>query len=165
MLTAGGMFLLSAVMNHIAGTRLSHYADQIAGHSGLGRLWIGVVVLAGATCLSEVFTAVNAVLIDAPNIADGDLFGSNAFNMAILLMADLAYGKGPLLTAVAPSHSVRALVSFMVMSVGMMGIIYRAEKHFMLIEPDSVLLIVGDGLGMWFSASSGGDGYEIRQRE
>ncbi len=39
------------------------------------------------------------------------------------------------------------------MSVGMMGIIYRAEKHFMLIEPDSVLLIVGDGLGMWFSAS------------
>ncbi len=107
----------------------------------------------GATCLSEVFTAVNAVLIDAPNIADGDLFGSNAFNMAILLMADLANGKGPLLTAVAPSHSVRALVSFMVMSVGMMGIIYRAEKHFMLIEPDSVLLIVGDGLGMWFSAS------------
>ncbi|MDO9116545.1 MAG: hypothetical protein Q7U39_01190 [Nitrospira sp.] len=161
MLTVGGMFLLSAVMNHIAGTRLSHYADQIAGHSGLGRLWIGVVVLAGATCLSEVFTAVNDVLIDAPNIADGDLFGSNAFNMAILLMADLAYGKGPLLAAVDPTHAITAFVSISLMSVGMMGIVYRAEKRFMLIEPDSVLMIVGYGLGMRFTASTGGDGYEI----
>jgi cation:H+ antiporter len=29
------------------------------------------------------------------------------------------------------------------MNVGLMGIIYRAEKRFMLIEPDGLLMIVG----------------------
>lgn len=140
---------------------MSHYGDRIAEHTGLGRRWIGVVLLAGAISLLEVFTAVSAVLLTAPNIAVGDLFEGNTFNLAILLPADLAYRTGLLLAAVAPSRSVRALVSFMLMSVGMMGIIYRAEKRALLIEPDSVLMIVGDGLGMRFSASSGGDGYEI----
>jgi len=98
-----------AVVIMMAGTKLSHYGDRIAEHVGLGRLWIGVVLLAGATCLPEVFTAVNAVLIDASNIAIGDLFGSNAFNTAILLPAGLAYRKAPLLAAVAPSHAVTAL--------------------------------------------------------
>ena len=30
-----------------------------------------------------------------------------------------------------------------------MGIVYRAEKRFFLIKPDSLLIIVGYGLGMW----------------
>lgn len=35
------------------------------------------------------------------------------------------------------------------MNVGLMGIIYRAEKRFMLIEPDSLLMIVAYVLGLW----------------
>ncbi|OQW64636.1 MAG: hypothetical protein BVN29_12555 [Nitrospira sp. ST-bin5] len=128
MLTAGGMLPLSAVMILIAGTGLSHYGDWIAEHTGLSRLWSGVVLLTGATCLPEVFTAGNAVLIDAPNMAVGDLFEGNAFNLAILLPAGLVDRKPPLLEAVAPSHAVRALVSFLLMSVGMTGIIYRGKS-------------------------------------
>lgn len=60
-----------------------------------------------------------------------------------------------------PAHAVTAFVSILLMSVGLMGIVYRAEKRFMLIEPDSVLMIVGYGLGLRFTASTGGDGYEI----
>ncbi len=42
------------------------------------------------------------------------------------------------------------------MSVGIMGIIYRAEKHCMLIEPDSLLMIVSYVLGMWLLFRIGG---------
>ena len=42
------------------------------------------------------------------------------------------------------------------MSVGVMGIIYRAEKRFVLIEPDSLLMIVGYVLGMWLLFQIGG---------
>ncbi len=73
------------------------------------------------------------------DLAVGTLFGNNAFNMAILLLADMAYGKGPLLAEVEPTHAVTAFVSILLMSVGVMGIIYRAEKRYILIEPDSLL--------------------------
>ncbi|MDE3224050.1 MAG: sodium:calcium antiporter, partial [Nitrospirota bacterium] len=85
------MFVLSATVIVVAGTKLSQYGDLIAEHSGLGRLWIGVVLLAGATSLPESFTAVSAVLIDAPNIAVGDLFGAGLTNMLTLALIDLAY--------------------------------------------------------------------------
>jgi cation:H+ antiporter len=41
------------------------------------------------------------------------------------------------------------------MSVGNMGLIYRAEKRFLLIEPDSALMILGYvlGMGLIFSIS------------
>ena len=42
------------------------------------------------------------------------------------------------------------------MHVGLMDIIYRAEKRFLLIEPDGFLMIVGDGLGVWVLFQVGG---------
>jgi cation:H+ antiporter len=35
------------------------------------------------------------------------------------------------------------------MNIGLMGIIYRAERRFMLIEPDSLLMIIAYVLGLW----------------
>lgn len=35
------------------------------------------------------------------------------------------------------------------MNIGLMGIIYRAERRFMLIEPDSLLMIIVYILGLW----------------
>ncbi|UVT15382.1 MAG: hypothetical protein H8K04_16440 [Nitrospira sp.] len=143
-----GDFFLKRTPHHRCG-KLSRYGDRIAEHSGLGRLWIGVVLLAGATSLPELVTMFAAVRLGAFDLAVGNLFGSNAFNMAILLLADVAYQKGPLLAAVESTHAVTAFVSILLMSVGVMGMIYRAEKRFMLIEPDSLLMIVGYVLGMW----------------
>jgi cation:H+ antiporter len=75
--------------------------------------------------------------------------------MAILFIADMVYWKGPLLAAVEPAHAVTALVGIVLMSVGSMGLIYRAEKRFLLIEPDSALMILGYvlGMGLIFSIS------------
>ncbi len=45
------IFLLSAAVIVYAGTKLSRYGDEMAKLTGLGGLWIGVVVMAGATSL------------------------------------------------------------------------------------------------------------------
>lgn len=50
------LFVVSAVVIVVAGTKLARYADQIAELSGLGRLWIGVVLVAGATSLPPFFS-------------------------------------------------------------------------------------------------------------
>lgn len=56
------VFLASAVVIVVAGTKLSRYGDRIAKLTKLGGLWIGVILMAGATSLPEVFTTVSAGL-------------------------------------------------------------------------------------------------------
>jgi cation:H+ antiporter len=60
-----------------AGTALARYADAIAEATGIGRVWIGAVLLAGATSLPELTTDIAAVTMGATDLAVGDLFGSS----------------------------------------------------------------------------------------
>ena len=71
-------------------------------------MWIGVVLMAAATSLPEVFTDVSAALMNAPDLAAGDLYGSNMANMLILGIIDLMHrqkrvcSRRPLNTRSAP---------------------------------------------------------------
>jgi len=68
-----------------SGTRLSLYGDVIAEKSGLGRTWIGVILMASVTSLPELVTGISSVAIyNLPNIAAGDVLGSCMFNLLIL---------------------------------------------------------------------------------
>jgi len=91
MLMSWALFLVSAAVIVGAGTMLARYADRIAELSGLGRLWIGVVLVAGATSLPEVIIDVSAARLGAPDLAVGDLFGSNMANMLIWGLIDMIH--------------------------------------------------------------------------
>lgn len=140
----------------VAAPLLAESAKEIAETTGISTTFIGTSLVAITTSLPELVTTFAALRLDAFDLAVRNLFGSNAFNIAVLFLTDVAYGKGPLLAAVASTHVVTAFVSMLLMSVGVMGIIYRAEKRFVLIEPDSVLMIVGYALGMWLLFRIGG---------
>jgi cation:H+ antiporter len=58
---------------------------------------------------------------------------------------------------VSVTHTVAALTGIWLMSIGLMGIIYRAEKHFLFIEPDSTLMVLSYALGMWALFRLGGE--------
>jgi cation:H+ antiporter len=86
------LFLVSAVVLVLAGIRLARHADVIAAASGLGGVWIGAVLLAGATSLPELSTDLAAVRLGAPDLAAGDLFGSSMANMLILAIVSMVPG-------------------------------------------------------------------------
>ena len=132
----------------IAAPLLADSALGIAVETGISSTFIGTSLVAIVTSLPEMVTTFAAVRLGAFDLAVGNLFGSNAFNMAILFVADLAYWNGPLLAAVDSTHAVTAFVSILLMTVGIMGIMYRAEKRFLFVEPDSALMIAGYLLGM-----------------
>jgi cation:H+ antiporter len=152
---AGAKFGVATLGILIAAPLLANSAAEIAERTGISSTFIGTSLVAIVTSLPEMVTAFAAVRLGAFDLAVGNLFGSNAFNMGILLIADLAYRKGPLLATVNHIHAVTAFISIVLMSVGMMGIIYRAEKRFFFIEPDSALMIVGYLLGMGLIFSLG----------
>jgi len=91
-------FAICLVVIVVAGTKLSKYGDLIAHKTGLGRVWIGVVLLATITSLPELATGISSVtLIGKPDLTLGDLFGSNLINLAIIALIDVFYTRGPVL--------------------------------------------------------------------
>jgi cation:H+ antiporter len=128
---------------------LAEAANEIAQLTGVSTTFIGTSLVAITTSLPELVTSISAVRLGAFDLAVGNLFGSNAFNMAAFAFVDVAYRSGPLLNAVSDAHAMTALWSILLMNIGLMGIIYRVEQRYLLIEPDSFLIILGYCLGLW----------------
>jgi cation:H+ antiporter len=77
----------------------------IAVRTRLGGMFVGVLLMAGATSLPEVLTAISSINQGVPNLAAGNLFGSNMFNMFLLAVLDLVHRKERLLRKAALKHA------------------------------------------------------------
>jgi cation:H+ antiporter len=102
-------FLVCAVLIITAATFLSRYGDVLAEKTGLGRAWVGAILLAGVTSLPELVSGVSAVAwLDAPNLAIGAILGSCLFNLALIALMDLAYQPGSILARAQEGHILSA---------------------------------------------------------
>jgi cation:H+ antiporter len=146
---AGIGFAAATLALLAAAPLLARSSRDIAESTGISEMFIGTSLVAITTSLPELVTSLAAVRLGAFDLAVGNLFGSNAFNMAAFLFADLAYREGAVLSAVSPAHALTALWSMLLMNIGLMGIIYRVEKRYLLIEPDSFVMILGYFFGLW----------------
>lgn len=116
-------FVLCTAVILFAGTRLSRYGDVIAEKSGLGRTWIGVVLMASVTSLPELITGVSSVAIfRVPNIAAGDVLGSCMFNLLILAFLDLQTRATPISARAHYGHILTAGFGVMLLSVVALGL-------------------------------------------
>ena len=69
-------FIICTAAIIYSGSRLSRYGDIIAEKTGLGRTWVGFIMLASITSLPELITGISAVTIsNVPDIAIGDVLG------------------------------------------------------------------------------------------
>ncbi len=90
-------FIICTAIIVFAGIKLSKYGDIIAEKTGMGRTWIGIVLLASVTSLPELITGVSSVtLFDLPNIAVGDVLGSCMFNILIIALYDFSPRSAPI---------------------------------------------------------------------
>jgi cation:H+ antiporter len=142
-------FAVAALALLVAAPFLAGSANAISEQSGISATFIGTALLGITTSIPELVTAIAAVRLGAFDLAVGNLFGSNAFNMAAFFFVDIAYRSRPLFNAVSDTHALTALLSILLMSAALMGIIYRVEKRYLLIEPDSFAIILGYCLGLW----------------
>ncbi len=89
-----------------AGTRLAKYADAISEKTKLGRIWIGIALVATITAMPEMATGISsATLVDSPDLAFGTLLGSVCFNLTIIAVLDLLNRQRmPVLSLVSSHH-------------------------------------------------------------
>jgi cation:H+ antiporter len=117
-------------------------AKQLADATGIEQTFIGATLLAITTSLPELVVSLAAVRIGAHDLAVGNLFGSNAANMTILLILDIAYVKGPILSAVDPAQTTAAIGAILLMALAIAALVGRSETRIRRLEPDAIVLLV-----------------------
>jgi len=120
-------FLAAALVIVFAGVRLARYGDVLGEKSGLGRSWIGVVLLAATTSLPELFTGFGATALAAlPDIAVGDVLGSCMFNLLILSFMD-ALQPEPLSTRAHQGHALSIGFGLLLAGIAGLGLLGGAQ--------------------------------------
>jgi cation:H+ antiporter len=87
-------FIILSVITVIAGYNLSKYGDRISENTSISSGFIGFFLLALATSLPELTTSLSATLIEkSPEMALGNIFGSNLFNLMIIVIMEFLSKK------------------------------------------------------------------------
>ena len=120
--------LAAAALILFASNFLAKSADIIALRTGLGRSFIGVVLLATATSLPELGTGVSAItIVGAPDLAVGDAFGSNLFNLFIIGLLDLFWrSRGvPILNSVSRTSVLVGILGVLIISITVIAVFFH----------------------------------------
>lgn len=125
----------------IAAPYLVDAADKIATETGLGHTFVGTTLIALSTSLPELVATVAAFRIGAPDLALGNIFGSNTFNMLLLFPLDAFY-DGDLFLAVQPAHALTAFGVIAVSSIAVLGQLSRKREKTRIWEPSSELIVI-----------------------
>ena len=111
-------FLLCLAIILVSGTKLSRYGDAIAEKTGLGGIWIGLILIAAITSMPELVTGVSAAaLVGSPDLALGALFGSNMLNLAVIALLDVLSHPTPVLTRASPGHIASAGLMILLVAI------------------------------------------------
>lgn len=118
MIHAGG-FILCAVIIFLAGKKLSYYGDLLAEKTGMGKAWIGLILMASVTSLPELMVGISsAAIVQSADLAVGDILGSCAFNLGILAIMDAFLPRHhTLLGTASPNHILAAALGIILISM------------------------------------------------
>lgn len=117
------LFAAAAVVVWLAGTRIARYAQAISRRTGLGQVFIGLLLLGGITSLPEVGTSITAAARSNADLAVNNILGGVAMQVVLLALADVVYGRGPISTAIAyPNVLLLATLDIALLAVVAAGI-------------------------------------------
>jgi len=135
-------FIFSAVVIVFAAIQLAKYGDVIAIRTRLGGMFVGVILLAGATSLPELLTTISAVQQGVPNLAAGNLLGSNMINMFLLAILDLMHRKERLLRKAALKHALSGSLAVLMIGMVVFFIMANIQGSVGWVGIDSLAIIV-----------------------
>lgn len=135
---AYALYGVNAVLIVAVAAYLPHIGERIAAMTGFGQTFVGSFFIALSTSLPELVVTVAAIRLGAVDLALGNLFGSNLFNIAVLAIEDFLYTKGPLLAAASPNHVVTAGAAIAMTAAAIVGLTYRTIKRPFFLAWDSM---------------------------
>ncbi|MAT41978.1 MAG: hypothetical protein CL609_06525 [Anaerolineaceae bacterium] len=148
-------FLIATGILVVVTPWLVESSAMIAEITGLGMSFVGTTLLAFVTSLPELVTTMTAVRLGASDLAIGNLFGSNMFNIFALGLSDLFFLDGRYLGSIDPSFVIIGLLGLIMTGMGLIGNLVRLERKIFFIEIDALLLILVYIGGLYFLYTQG----------
>ena len=149
-------YLILALLVVILAVRLSYYVDVLDRKTNLSGAFIGGVLLAAVTSLPELFTALTAVLsLDRPQLVQGDILGSNVFNLCVVGTLTLLFHKSYQNARLSNSHKKTLWYGLVMYILTFMAIIAPIEISlgFINVNLMTLLILIVYGINVMFMKS------------
>jgi cation:H+ antiporter len=141
------IFLAACAVTLAAGVALQLSGSTLADRAGMSGVVFGATVLAAVTALPEISSGIAAVRLGDNALAIGDIFGGNAFQVCLFLLADLIAGA-PVLPTAGDQNGWLAALGVALTAIYAVGVIVRPGRRVARLGPDSLLAVVVFGLGI-----------------
>ncbi len=142
-----GLFAAACLVTLLAGVGLELSGNELASRASINGVIFGATVLAAATALPEISSGIAAVRLGDNALALGDIFGGNAFQVCLFLVADLVAGS-PVLPTAGRLNSWLASLGVGLTAIYAIGVVGRPYRCLARLGPDSLLAIVVFALGV-----------------
>jgi cation:H+ antiporter len=142
-----GVFLGACVVTLVAGVALELSGNTLADRASVNGVIFGATILATATALPEISSGIAAVKLGDNALAMGDIFGGNAFQICLFVIADLVAGS-PVLPTAGRLNGWLAALGIALTAVYSVGVVIRPQRCFARLGPDSLVAIVVFALGI-----------------
>lgn len=126
----------------VGGVTLANTGDAIARETGLGAGVVGFLVVAIATSLPEASAIVGAMRHKRYELAVGEIFGSNMFNLAIILAIDLVATGDPVIDQAGDFEIAAAMLALVLTGIFVLGLIERRDRTVLRMGEDSIAAIL-----------------------
>jgi len=134
-------FIVSAAVIAFAASVLARYGDVIGTRTGVGGVFIGVLLMASVTSIPEFLTILNSIQEGVPNLAVGNLMGSNLFNIMLLAVVDLAGNNHRFLRRESHRHALSGSLALLMISLVIVFILADLDVMVGPVGLDSLILI------------------------
>ncbi|HEX7720093.1 MAG TPA: sodium:calcium antiporter, partial [Woeseiaceae bacterium] len=141
-------FALLTAVTGVAGWLIMEAAKSLTDLTGLDEDIAGGLLTAVATSLPELVTTVAAVRHGALTLAVSNIFGTNAFNVVVVAVADGSFREGSIYHAISPSQIAWGVIVILMTAVLLLGLISRQKFGIGRIGFESVLVLILYGLGL-----------------
>jgi cation:H+ antiporter len=141
------IFAAACVITLVAGVGLELSGNALADRAGINGVIFGATVLATATALPEISSGIAAVRLGDNALAIGDVFGGNAFQVCLFLVADVVAGA-PVLPTAGTLNGWLAALGVALTAVYAIGVVVRPPRRRLGLGPDSLLGLILFSLGI-----------------
>ena len=142
------LFGFASLVTLVAGVALEESGNELANRQGINGVIFGATVLATASALPEISSGIAAVKLGDHALAMGDIFGGNAFQVCLFLVADLVAGKPVLTSAGGGLNAWLGALGVALTAIYGFGVIARPMHTRFRLGPDSLLALALFGLGI-----------------
>jgi cation:H+ antiporter len=146
------MIAASAVVL-IAGYALASTGEAIAHSTGIGSNLVGLVLVGFATSLPEVSSIYGSVRRKRYEMAIGEIFGTNLWDLVLIFLIDLLYRGDAILNLAGPFESFATLLGMVLTCLYLIGLLERRDRTIARMGYDSlaVMIVYAGGLCvLWF---------------